>query len=118
MKVRISHLGMPKFDFLSETDIAAVKSYLLSRRKELTGHRALILHCNACKRSQQRCDRSHHAIDICLVTAPLIRRRRRVSGTRLRQRTRGSPPAGTESNATPVKSHKRRTVAEGSARKS
>ena len=29
-------LGMPKFDFLSEADVAAVKSYLLSRRKELT----------------------------------------------------------------------------------
>jgi len=28
-------LGMPKFDFLSEADVAAVKSYLLSRRKEL-----------------------------------------------------------------------------------
>jgi quinohemoprotein ethanol dehydrogenase len=30
-------LGMPKFEFLSEADVAAVKSYLLSRRKELTG---------------------------------------------------------------------------------
>jgi quinohemoprotein ethanol dehydrogenase len=29
-------LGMPKFDFLNEADVAAVKSYLLSRRKELT----------------------------------------------------------------------------------
>ena len=29
-------LGMPKFDFLGESDVAAVKSYLLSRRKELT----------------------------------------------------------------------------------
>jgi quinohemoprotein ethanol dehydrogenase len=29
-------LGMPKFDFFSEADVAAVKSYLLSRRKELT----------------------------------------------------------------------------------
>jgi quinohemoprotein ethanol dehydrogenase len=29
-------LGMPKFDFLSEADVAAVKSYVLSRRKELT----------------------------------------------------------------------------------
>jgi quinohemoprotein ethanol dehydrogenase len=29
-------LGMPKFDFLSDADVAAVKSYLLSRRKELT----------------------------------------------------------------------------------
>jgi quinohemoprotein ethanol dehydrogenase len=29
-------LGMPKFDFLAESDVAAVKSYLLSRRKELT----------------------------------------------------------------------------------
>ena len=29
-------LGMPKFDFLSAADVAAVKSYLLSRRKELT----------------------------------------------------------------------------------
>ncbi|MBX5461537.1 MAG: PQQ-dependent dehydrogenase, methanol/ethanol family [Steroidobacteraceae bacterium] len=28
-------LGMPKFDFLSEADVAAVKSYLLFRRKEL-----------------------------------------------------------------------------------
>lgn len=28
-------LGMPKFDFLSEADVAAVKSYLLSRRKGL-----------------------------------------------------------------------------------
>ena len=29
-------LGMPKFDFVSEADVAAVKSYLLPRRKELT----------------------------------------------------------------------------------
>ncbi|MEP7312039.1 MAG: PQQ-dependent dehydrogenase, methanol/ethanol family [Pseudomonadota bacterium] len=29
-------LGMPKFDFLSEEDVAAVKSYVLARRKELT----------------------------------------------------------------------------------
>ncbi len=29
-------LGMPKFDFRTEADVAAVKSYLLSRRKELT----------------------------------------------------------------------------------
>jgi quinohemoprotein ethanol dehydrogenase len=29
-------LGMPKFDFLSEADVAAVKSYVLSRRKALT----------------------------------------------------------------------------------
>ena len=29
-------LGMPKFDFLTEADVAAVKSYVLSRRKELT----------------------------------------------------------------------------------
>jgi quinohemoprotein ethanol dehydrogenase len=29
-------LGMPKFDFLSESEVAAVKSYVLSRRKELT----------------------------------------------------------------------------------
>jgi quinohemoprotein ethanol dehydrogenase len=29
-------LGMPKFDFLSEAEVAAVKGYLLSRRKELT----------------------------------------------------------------------------------
>jgi quinohemoprotein ethanol dehydrogenase len=29
-------LGMPKFDFLSQADVAAVKSYVLSRRKELT----------------------------------------------------------------------------------
>ena len=29
-------LGMPKFYFLTEDDVAAVKSYLLSRRKELT----------------------------------------------------------------------------------
>ena len=29
-------LGMPKFDFLSEADLAAVKSYVLARRKELT----------------------------------------------------------------------------------
>jgi quinohemoprotein ethanol dehydrogenase len=29
-------LGMPNFDFLSEADVGAVKSYLLSRRKELT----------------------------------------------------------------------------------
>ena len=28
-------LGMPKFYFLSQADVAAVKSYLLSRRKEL-----------------------------------------------------------------------------------
>jgi mono/diheme cytochrome c family protein len=29
-------LGMPKFYFLTEADLAAIKSYLLSRRKELT----------------------------------------------------------------------------------
>jgi quinohemoprotein ethanol dehydrogenase len=29
-------IGMPKFDFLSEADVAAVKSYVLTRRKELT----------------------------------------------------------------------------------
>jgi mono/diheme cytochrome c family protein len=29
-------LGMPKFYFLTEADVAALKSYLLSRRKELT----------------------------------------------------------------------------------
>ncbi len=29
-------LGMPKFDFLSEADLGAIKSYVLSRRKELT----------------------------------------------------------------------------------
>ena len=29
-------LGMPKFDFLTEADLAAIKGYVLSRRKELT----------------------------------------------------------------------------------
>jgi quinohemoprotein ethanol dehydrogenase len=29
-------LGMPKFYFLKESDVAAIKNYLLSRRKELT----------------------------------------------------------------------------------
>jgi quinohemoprotein ethanol dehydrogenase len=31
-------LGMPKFDFFSAADVAAVKGYLLSRRKELLEH--------------------------------------------------------------------------------